>query len=91
MSTGFWIRRFAIVFLGAFALIALAQWLKGNSAVYALRQGAIWGLISSSVFIAARVYHSRRGQPCQLCKDTPEMRGDLAATATSRRVTPSRP
>lgn len=90
MSTGFWIRRFGVVFLGAFAVIALAQWLKGHPAGYALRQGAIWGFISSSVFVAARVYHSRRGQHCELCRDTPEMRGDMAATAHSGDVTPSR-
>lgn len=73
MSKWFWLKRFFVVLIGAFIIIAGAQWLKGNDALYAATHGAIWSLISAIIFTAARFYQSRRGQHCALCKDTPEM------------------
>jgi len=73
MGAAFWIKRFFTVLLGAFAFICAAQLLKGHDFTYASTQGAIWGLIAAAVFTVARIYQSRRGQHCAICKDTPEM------------------
>lgn len=74
MGTAFWVKRFLVVMMGAFAIISLVQWLKGHGVDYALAQGAIWGTISATVFVSARIYQSRRGMHCSICKDTPDMR-----------------
>ena len=74
MGTIFWVKRFVVILFGAFAVITVAQWLKGHALDYALTQGAVWGLVSASIFTVARFFQARRGQHCALCKDTPELR-----------------
>ncbi len=70
-GTIFWIRRFAMIYAGALTVISVAQLLKGHSAAYSFTQGAIWGLISTTLVIALRLYKSRRGEACAVCNDTP--------------------
>ncbi len=76
MGTAFWIRRFLVVLVWAFAIIGVAQWAKGHDVGYAATQGAIWGLISAAIFTAARYRQAGKGQHCALCKDTPEMNNE---------------
>ena len=72
MGTAFWLRRFAAVFILAFGVIATSQWLlRGRTPADAALQGAIWAAIAASLFIATRIYKSRRGEACALCNDTP--------------------
>lgn len=73
MGTTFWIKRFLVVLVGAFVIIGAAQMLKGHDLPYSVTQAAIWGSITATVFTVARLYQSRRGQHCAICKDTPEM------------------
>ena len=73
MGTTFWFKRFLTVLVGAFVIIGAAQMLKGRDLPYSATQAAIWGTIAATVFTAARVFQSRRGQHCAICKDTPEM------------------
>lgn len=75
MSMAFWIRRFAVVFAGAFVVIGTGQLLKGHTAWHSASQGLVWAAVSASIFIAARLYQSRKGRHCALCRDMPEMRG----------------
>jgi len=74
MGTVFWVKRFLVVMAGALVIISSVQWLKGHSIRYALMQGALWGVISAGVFVATRIYRSRRGEHCAMCRDTPETR-----------------
>jgi len=74
MGTAFWIKRYLVVLAGAFAIICAAQLLKGHDLAYSATQGAIWGVISSAIFLAVRIHKSRKKQHCALCRDTPEMR-----------------
>ena len=74
MSTRFWIKRFLIVFAGAFAIIFAAQMIKGHNLIYSATQGVVWGSIAAAIFTAARIFQSRKGQHCAICRDTPEMR-----------------
>ncbi|HYP09198.1 MAG TPA: hypothetical protein VER03_23440 [Bryobacteraceae bacterium] len=74
MGTGFWVRRFLTVFALAVAVIGGIQYLKTEDASFALQHGLLWGSASAVLFTAARLWQSRRGQHCAICKDTPEMR-----------------
>ncbi|KQZ45023.1 hypothetical protein [Duganella sp. Root1480D1] len=74
MGTAFWIKRFLVVLAGAFAIISLAQALRGHAIEYSATQGAIWGVIGAAIFTLARYRQARKGQHCALCRDTPEMR-----------------
>jgi hypothetical protein len=76
LGAAFWVRRFILVWTAAFVLIAGAQALKGHDPAYALTQGLLWATISAGIFVVARLYQSRRGQHCAICRDTPEMRGE---------------
>ena len=82
MGKAFWIRRSLSVFALAFLVIAAAQFLKGHKLAYAATQAALWSLVASTVFTASRIYQSRRGQHCALCRDTPEMHSDNSGSAT---------
>lgn len=73
MGKAFWIRRFFFVWGLAFVVIAMAQVLKGRELMFAVAEGARWGLLASMVFVTARVWQSRRKQHCAICRDTPEM------------------
>lgn len=77
MGTTFWVRRFIVVFIGAFAVIAAAQLLNGPTALHAVTEALVWAAISSGIFIASRIYQSRKGKHCALCRDTPEMRDEF--------------
>jgi hypothetical protein len=72
MGARFWIKRCLAVALGAFLLLLLAERLKGHGWREALAFSAAWALISASIFIGTRLYHSSHGQACAMCKDMPE-------------------
>ena len=73
MGTLFWIKRFFVVFAGAFVVICAAQLLKGHDLSYAATQAGLWGAIAAAVFTVARLYQSRQGQHCAVCNDIPEV------------------
>jgi hypothetical protein len=74
MGTAFWLRRFTVVFGGAFVLIAAAQLLRGRTLEFATFHGLVWAAVSATIFTGARFYQARQGQHCAICRDTPEMR-----------------
>lgn len=74
MGIGFWIKRFFTVLIGAFVVICAVQILKGHDFRYSAAEGAAWGIVAACVFTVGRLFQSRRGQHCAICKDTPEMR-----------------
>ena len=65
MGKAFWIRRFFFVWGLAFVVIAMGQVLKGRELMFAVTEGARWGLLASMVFVTARVWQSRRKQLSQ--------------------------
>jgi dolichyl-phosphate-mannose--protein O-mannosyl transferase len=72
VGTIFWVRRFLIFLVAAFAVIAASHLLRGRPVKYAVLEGLLWAFIAASVFIATRIYRSRRGEACAMCRDTPE-------------------
>lgn len=73
MGTAFWIRRFLLVFTGAFVLIASSHLLRGRGVGHALVEAALWATLTAAVFTGARIVQSRRGQHCAVCRDTPDV------------------
>jgi hypothetical protein len=69
----FWLRRFLLVFCIAFALILGAHLLRGHELMFSLSESLLWAMISANIFVTARIYQSRMGRHCALCRDTPEM------------------
>jgi hypothetical protein len=85
MKPSFWIKRFSVVFVGVFSLLLVVGLLKGRSLERSVRESAVWAGVSSVIFVAARIYQSRRGQHCALCRDTPELvRGGQRDTSGAR-------
>lgn len=73
MTPAFWIKRFFTVFVVAFLILLAVGLLKSRSLQRATAEGAVWAGITAVVFVSARIYQSRKGQHCALCRDTPEM------------------
>jgi len=76
MSTAFWIKRFFLALVVAFAILFVAHDVEGHGAAESLRFSALWAIISAAIFTGTRIYRSRRDQHCAICKDTPEMQGN---------------
>lgn len=73
MGAAFWVRRFLLVFAGAFVVIAGAQALKGHPIAYSATQGLLWAAVAATIFTVSRIYQARKGLHCAICKDTPQM------------------
>jgi hypothetical protein len=73
MGTVFWIRRYVEAFAVAFGVIAVSHLVRGWSVRDSVSEALPWSVISAAVFVAARIWQSRRGQHCAICRDTPEM------------------
>lgn len=73
MGRAFWIRRFFVVLAAAFVLIAASHLVRGRGLEHALTEGGIWAIVTAVVFTGGRLYQSRRGQHCAVCRDTPEV------------------
>ena len=74
MPPSFWIKRYVIVFLGVFVVLFALGLLKERGLAVATRDSVLWAGITATIFIVTRIYRSRKGQACELCRDTPEMR-----------------
>jgi hypothetical protein len=71
MTAVSWAKRFAFVYVGAFLILSLAGLLRSRGLEQSLAHAAIWSPISASIFIATRLYWSRKGRHCALCCDKP--------------------
>jgi hypothetical protein len=78
MPLSFWIKRFVTVFLGAFIILLAVGILKGHAFATAAGESALWAAIAATIFIVTRIYRSKKGQHCELCGDTAQMRAGEA-------------
>lgn len=74
MGATFWIKRYVTVFSAAFVIIAGMHLARGRGWEHAWQEEALWAFATATVLVASRLYQSRRGQHCSICRDTPEMR-----------------
>jgi hypothetical protein len=72
MGPVFWLRRFGLVALGIFLLLAAVYLLRGRGAETALPEAGFWALLSALIFTAGRMLQAGRGRECALCRDTPQ-------------------
>ena len=79
MPLTFWIKRFLVVFSGVFIVLLAVAVLKDRTFERAVTESAMWAAISSVIFTATRIYHSRKGHHCELCGDTPGKQKDDAS------------
>jgi uncharacterized membrane protein len=82
MGKLFWVRRYLTVFGLALVVIAASHLVRGRPLSYAATEALLWAAITASVFTAARIYQSRRGQHCAVCRDTPEFHNPTAPSPT---------
>lgn len=64
MNYKFFMVRSLMALVGAFIVIAGAQYLKSQSAVYALTQGAIWAPIAAAIYILVLIRKFRKSPVC---------------------------
>ena len=72
-------RRTFQVFAIVFAVLFVVSMMKGRGVAGGLEYAALWSVISTAVFVAARRYHLRRGEACALCDDLPIEHDEQAA------------
>ena len=80
MKPSFWIKRFLVVYCGAFVVLLVVGLIKGRSFDRVASECAFWAGVTASVFVVARFYQSKQGQHCALCRDTPEMAQNAEST-----------
>lgn len=68
----FFIVRFLVAFIGAFVVIAGAQYVKSHSAIFALTQGVLWAPITAAVYISVLVYKFRKNPVCFVKDNNPK-------------------
>jgi hypothetical protein len=71
MGYRFWIIRTLTFFSAVAMLLFIVQLLKQHSIEDAILFAVTWSFLTTAVFIASRIYQSRRGVACDLCNDTP--------------------
>jgi len=59
MSVSFFVRRYLLVFAVATVVIGLAQYLKGHTLDYCIREAITWGAISALVYTSVLAYKLR--------------------------------
>lgn len=72
MMTRIRLRRFLLVLVSAFVIIALSHLLRGRGLSYAGVQAGIWSVITAVVFLVADIYKARKGQQCAVCEPEPK-------------------
>jgi len=71
MSPSLWVKRFVVVTALVFAVLMVAELLKGHDLEAAITFSALWSVIASAIFTGARIYRVRKGQYCAICGDAP--------------------
>ena len=65
------IKRFVVVTALVFAVLMVAELLKGHDIEASVTFSALWSVIACAIFTGARIYRARKGQYCALCGDAP--------------------
>jgi len=72
MGIKFWLIRALKVFFAVTIVLFIVELLKQYSVKKALIFAVTWSFLTTAVFIASRLYQSRKGIECALCNDIPE-------------------
>lgn len=66
MTAGFWMRRFLVALVVAFAVLFLVHLAKGYADAETLQFAAVWSLISAGLFTVFGYIRYRRNPTCML-------------------------
>lgn len=69
MGAVFWVRRFLLALVVAFAVLFGAELAKGHPQMAALRFAGLWGLATGTIFTLASYVRYRRNPACWLPGD----------------------
>lgn len=69
MGLKFWLKRAVLIYLGLFVIFFVVEMIKQHTVAAGLEFSTTWALITTVVFISARLYQSRRGAHCAMCDD----------------------
>ena len=72
MPLGFWIRRFCFILVCAAVPLSMLYMLRGQSPRRAAGEAVLWGAIAATIVIVTRLVRLRRGQRCEVCRDSPD-------------------
>jgi len=67
-----WLVQYVLTVFILFIIFASVQYLKGRGLEYSAVFGAIWALISASLYFSTRIYNYRKKIHCGLCNDLSE-------------------
>lgn len=74
MHLPFTAKRFLQVFAIAFVVLTAVYMLRGQPASGALRDAALWSLITAAIAAGATLYYRRTNKACKLCVEEPQQR-----------------
>jgi len=57
------------LFIGAFAVLTSVCLFRGQALKGAMKDAALWSLLSAAIFAGAVVYYDQKNKPCDLCRD----------------------
>ena len=80
MSSAFWIKRFLLVLVIAFAIIVAGQLVQQRTLEHALIEGALWAPVAAAIFVGVAFARWRRSQACAMCNDIPSVPGSRPGT-----------
>ena len=64
MSTRFWIKRALLVFAISFSIIFIVQYFKSTNLSYSFTQAALWGVLTSAVYVLVLWNKLRKNSSC---------------------------
>lgn len=70
MTAAFWIKRALLAFTLSFAVIGGAQYLKTKDPSYALTQAAIWGTVSTVIYLVVLRRKLKQNPACAIEQQT---------------------
>ena len=71
MGAKYWIVRFLKFLIPVTAGLFVIYMIKGYSLENAFMAAILWGVLTSSVFTASRIYYVWQGIHCEVCNDLP--------------------
>lgn len=65
----YWLRHFATFAVLGFALLLVAELLKGRGWETGLVNAGVWGVVVGAVVASTKAYKTRKGEACAVCAD----------------------
>jgi len=66
MNARFWIRQFLLALVGAFLLIGASHLIRGRGVDYAIREAALWAVLTAVVYTVVFAVNLRRRPSCPI-------------------------